>query len=72
MIDYILLEKYSKDINVLFVEDDEFIRKETKELLEDIFQKNITIAVDGKDGFEKYMNPTKYLNAIFESAEHNA
>ena len=56
MIDYILLEKYSKDINVLFVEDDEFIRKETKELLEDIFQKEIAIAVDGKDGFEKYMN----------------
>lgn len=55
MIDYILLEKYSKNINVLFVEDDEHIRKETKELLEDIFQKSINIAVDGKDGFDKYM-----------------
>lgn len=55
MIDYILLEKYSKDINVLFVEDDEHIRKETSELLEDIFQKNITVAVDGEDGFKKYM-----------------
>jgi len=55
MIDYILLEKYSKNIDVLFVEDDEHIRKETKELLEDIFQKSITVAVDGKDGFEKYM-----------------
>lgn len=55
MIDYILLEKYSKNMDVLFVEDDEHIRKETKELLEDIFQKPITIAVDGKDGFDKYM-----------------
>lgn len=55
MIDYILLEKYSKEINVLFVEDDEHIRKETSELLEDIFQKNITVAVDGQDGFTKYM-----------------
>ncbi|MGA1932275.1 response regulator transcription factor [Arcobacter sp. YIC-464] len=66
MIDYILLEKYSQNINVLFVEDDEFIRKETKELLEDIFQKEITIAVDGKDGFEKYMDYFTQNNKYFD------
>lgn len=55
MIDYVLLEKYSKNINVLFVEDDEHIRKETTELLKDIFQKDITVAVDGKEGFREYM-----------------
>lgn len=55
MVDYILLEEYSKDISVLFVEDDEHIRKETSELLADIFQKEIIIAIDGKEGFEKYM-----------------
>ena len=68
MIDYILLEKYSKDIRVLFVEDDEFIRKETKELLEDIFQKEITVAVDGKEGFEKYMNYFKENNRYYDLA----
>ncbi|QKJ22950.1 response regulator transcription factor [Poseidonibacter lekithochrous] len=66
MIDYILLEKYSKDINVLFVEDDEDIRKETSELLEDIFQKNITIAVDGQDGFTKYMKYHEENNKYFD------
>ncbi|MDZ7819554.1 MAG: hypothetical protein U5K55_13525 [Aliarcobacter sp.] len=33
MLDYALLEKYSKDISILFVEDDLSIRSETKELL---------------------------------------
>ncbi len=54
--DYILLEEYAKNISVLFVEDDENIRRETSELLSDIFQKNIDTAIDGKEGFEKYMN----------------
>ncbi|MGM0518443.1 MAG: response regulator transcription factor [Campylobacterota bacterium] len=54
--DYVLLEEYAKDISVLFVEDDESIRKETTELLSDIFQKDIVTAVDGKEGFEKYMD----------------
>ena len=55
MIDYILFEKYSKDISVLFVEDDENIRNETQELLNDIFN-NVQVAVDGKDGLTKYLN----------------
>lgn len=66
MIDYILLEKYSKDISVLFVEDDEDIRKETSELLEDIFKRNITIAVDGQDGFTKYMKYYEENNKHFD------
>jgi len=66
MIDYILLEEYTKNINVLFVEDDENIRKETKELLEDIFQKEVIVAVDGKDGFTKYMNYHKENGKYFD------
>ncbi|MCJ8326102.1 MAG: response regulator [Campylobacterales bacterium] len=53
MIDYTLLEKYSKDISVLFVEDDINLRKEMYSLLEDIFL-NVDLAVDGEDGFNKY------------------
>lgn len=54
MVDYILLEKYAKDIKVLFVEDDENIIKETSELLRLIFT-DVDIARDGKEGIEKYL-----------------
>lgn len=55
MVDYILLEKYTKHISVLFVEDDENIRKEIHALLIEIFF-HVDIAIDGKDGFEKYLH----------------
>ncbi len=55
MLDYELLKKYSKDISILFVEDDINIRNETQELLEEIFSL-VHVAVDGKDGLEKYIN----------------
>lgn len=58
MIDYVMLEKYSKNKSVLLVEDDENILKETKELLELIFP-YVIIAKDGKEGFEKYLNYKK-------------
>ncbi|RXJ85456.1 response regulator transcription factor [Arcobacter cloacae] len=53
MLDYILLEKYGKKISVLFVEDDDSLRKEMSFLLSDIFE-NVDISVDGEEGFEKY------------------
>ena len=65
MLDYVLLEKYSKDISILFVEDDLSIRTETKELLEEIFS-IVHIAVDGKDGFEKYLDFYKKNNYYFD------
>ncbi len=55
MVDYILLEEYAKDKSVLFVEDDENILKETKELLQLIFPK-VDTAIDGKEGIEKYLS----------------
>lgn len=58
MVDYILLEKYAKDINVLIVEDDDDIRKEINELLLNVFSK-VDLAVDGKDAYEKYLNFNK-------------
>lgn len=51
--DYILLEQYTKNIRVLFVEDDELVRKETTELLLDIFS-HVDVACDGQEGLEKY------------------
>lgn len=63
MIDYILLEEYAKNKAVLFVEDDENIRKETKELLDEIFP-IVDIASDGEEGLTKYLN-YKNINGKF-------
>ena len=51
--DYALLKKYTKDIKVLFVEDDRDFRKEFTELLLNIFP-HVTAAIDGADGRDKY------------------
>ena len=50
---YGLLKKYTKNLNILFVEDDTDFRKEFSELLLDIFPK-VTTAVDGLDALNKY------------------
>lgn len=42
-----------KDINILYVEDDEFIREQTSTLLSVVFNK-VHTAEDGKDGIEKF------------------
>ena len=51
--DYPLLKKYTRNINVLFVEDDIYFRKEFSELLQDIFPK-VATAEDGLDALNKY------------------
>ena len=58
MLDYVLLEEYTRDITVLIVEDDENIRKEIYDLLVDMFF-HVEVAEDGYDGLEKY---TDYHN----------
>jgi len=65
--DYSLLKKYTRNLNVLFVEDDTDFRKEFSELLLDIFP-NVTSAVDGLDALNKYKeyykNTEKYYDLI--------
>jgi len=51
--DYVLLKKYTRNINILFVEDDTDFRKEFSQLLQDIFPR-VTTAVDGLDAITKY------------------
>ena len=53
--DFGLLKKYTRDLNVLFVEDDKDFRKEFQELLLDIFP-NVDSAKDGDEGLKKYLN----------------
>jgi len=63
--DYGLLKKYTRDFNVLFVEDDKEFRKEFTELLLDIFP-NVTTAIDGLDGQNKYIDFYKNTNKYFD------
>lgn len=49
------LHKFSKELNILYVEDDDNLREETASLLQTLF-KDITTAVDGEDGLIKYNN----------------
>jgi YesN/AraC family two-component response regulator len=52
------LKDKAKDLSVLYVEDEEFLRNKTYNFFNKIFS-NVDIAVDGKDGLEKY-NKKKY------------
>ena len=47
------LHKFSKELDVLYVEDDESLREETQSLLKTLF-KNITTAYDGEHGLQEY------------------
>ena len=47
-----LLEE-ANDIRLLYVEDDEKLREDTRRLLTTFFQ-DITVAVNGQEAFEKY------------------
>lgn len=53
MIDYISLEKYAKDVSILFVEDDKGISKEMELLLNEVFS-NIKVTFDGVEALEEY------------------
>jgi len=53
---------YSKALNVLYVEDSKEIREQTFKMFNNFFQ-NITLAIDGKDGLEKFK--TNNFDLIF-------
>ena len=53
-IDNKLILENSRDLNVLYVEDDETLRTSVEKLLQNFFI-NIDIAVDGEDGYKKYL-----------------
>ncbi len=63
--DYGLLKKYTRDLSVLFVEDDKDFRLEFTELLQDIFPK-VTSAVDGLDALNKYKEYHQKRNRYYD------
>jgi len=52
-----------RKINILYVEDDDFIREQTSSLLKTIFN-NVYTANNGQEGIEKYKSYTNDLDAI--------
>ncbi|WP_294963568.1 response regulator [Sulfurimonas sp.] len=57
-----LLISRCKDLNILYVEDNEEVRLQTTKMLS-IYYKHITQAIDGKDGLQKFKN--NKFDAIF-------
>lgn len=49
------LQKKSKPLHVLYVEDNREVREQTYKMLSNFFD-NITTAVDGDEGFETFRN----------------
>jgi len=65
LVDYGLLKKYTRNMVILFVEDDTDFRKEFTELLQDIFPK-VETAVDGMDALNKYKEYFKETNSYYD------
>ena len=65
MIDYVLFEKYARGLSVLLVDDDNFIKEETSELLTEIF-KFVDVASDGSEAINKYKEFYNKNNHYFD------
>jgi YesN/AraC family two-component response regulator len=50
-----LLKEKSKNISVLYVEDEELLRNKTGSMLNKLFQ-NVDLAINGKEGLDKYLH----------------
>ena len=59
------LYKYTKDLNILYVEDELYLRKEIESILLCLF-KNVICAKDGEDGFSKYKEYNKKEKSYFD------
>jgi len=55
MVDIKELAKYSKSLNVLYVEDDKQFAKDTIEILENFFL-NVDLSINGEDALLKYLD----------------
>ncbi len=65
MIEYNKLYNITKNLKVLYIEDDKNFQKETCELLNYFFI-NIDLAYDGKDGLNKYINHFKTYSSYYD------
>ena len=59
------LMTFSQILNILYVEDNEDARESTLLVLENFFD-NITVAVNGDDGYDKYIDYHNSTNKFFD------
>ena len=59
------LKEYGKVFKILYVEDNEEARTQTQKMLSNFFS-DITVAIDGKDGLEKYLDFYQKNNTYFD------
>jgi CheY-like chemotaxis protein len=57
--------QYTKNLHVLYVEDDENLAEETSDILEDFFA-SVTLAVDGVEGIQTYNAFKETTNRYFD------
>lgn len=65
MIDYAKVSKYTKELNILYVEDNSELREETSELFEEFFN-SVTVAFNGQNGIELYTQYKADTNKYFD------
>lgn len=72
MIDFKMVYSYSKDLNVLYVEDNQEVRESTADILQSYFS-TLDVAIDGLDGFKKYKayhdNNTCYYDLVISDIQ---
>lgn len=57
--------KYSKNLSLLYVEDDSTLLEETSDILENFFSEVVT-AVDGQEGIDKYIDKKNKEDQFFD------
>ena len=60
-IDNKLILENSKSLNILYVEDDKLLRETSSSLFSNFFN-SVTCAVDGNDGYNKYLEYIEKTN----------
>ena len=65
MIDFNTVYNVTKDLTILYVEDDENFREDTSDVLLTLF-KRVDLAVDGKKGIDKYLSYLKQEDKYYD------
>jgi len=72
MTDFKILKKVSKDLTLLFVEDDNTLRKQTSKIFSNLF-KLVDVAENGQEGLDHYSNYSvdtgKYYDIVVSDIE---
>ncbi len=63
--DFKLVHEYTKDLNILYVEDNESLRTSTTNVFNNFF-KNVNVAIDGDDGLEMYLSYRKEQGQYYD------